>query len=221
MGAQTLTIVKLGGSHALSPRLAAAVAGIAAAQSPVVIVPGGGPFADAVREAQPRIGFSDAAAHRMALLAMCQYGEALVSLHERLAPAHSLAHIRDVLAAGGVPVWMPWPLTGGLDAVRESWDITSDSLAAWLAARLGATRLLLVKSAEPPASEPEADAETLAQSGIVDPAFPDYARESGVPAWWIGPSAIGQLACIIDGACEYGARIVTTPHNPTENSASS
>ena len=60
----------------------------------VVLVPGGGPFADAVREAQPKMGFDDAAAHHMALLAMEQYGRALVSLNETLALASSLVAIR-------------------------------------------------------------------------------------------------------------------------------
>src|SRR5688572_11112389 len=69
------TVVKLGGSYALSPRLPAILAAIRASHVPVVVVPGGGPFADAVRAAQPRMGFGDRAAHRMALLAMAQFAE--------------------------------------------------------------------------------------------------------------------------------------------------
>lgn len=199
------TIIKLGGSHAFSPRVAEAVNTIAAASAPAVIVPGGGPFADAVREAQPRIGFDNAAAHRMALLAMCQYGEALASLNPRLAPANTIAAIRDALARDAVPVWMPWPLADGLEAVPASWDITSDSLAAWLAAHLGATRLILVKSAEPQSAH--ATAESLARDGVVDPAFASFLRGQAFTSWWIGPSAIPQLACMIGGACEYGCRI--------------
>lgn len=205
MSIAQLTIVKLGGSHAFSCRSAEAVDLIANAHVPAVIVPGGGPFADAVREAQPRIGFGDAAAHRMALLAMCQYGEALASLNPRLAPANTIADIREALACDTVPIWMPWPLADGLDAVPASWDITSDSLAAWLAAHLDAARLILVKSAEPQTAH--ASAESLACDGIVDPAFLSFVRGNAFSVWWIGPSAISQLACMIDGACEYGCRI--------------
>ena len=44
------------------------------------------------------------------------------------------------------PVWLP--STCGHPGVRQSlpsWDVTSDSLAAWLAGKLGADALLLIK----------------------------------------------------------------------------
>src|SRR5690348_718277 len=102
-------VVKLGGSHAASPMLRRWLAAIAAAQL-VVLVPGGGPFADAVRAAQPAMGFDDATAHQMALLAMAQYGLALTALDPRLRPADSRNAIRATSAAGHVPVWLPWPM---------------------------------------------------------------------------------------------------------------
>ncbi len=66
-------VVRLGGSHAFSPLLRPWLAAIGAAAGRVVLVPGGGPFADTVRSAQAAMGFDDLAAHRMALLAMAQY----------------------------------------------------------------------------------------------------------------------------------------------------
>jgi aspartokinase-like uncharacterized kinase len=203
-----LTVVKLGGSHAASPRLREIVAAIAGAQRASVIVPGGGPFADTVRVAQEQIGFDDGAAHRMALLAMCQFGEALASLHRRLKPASGIARLRKTLAQDAVPVWMPWPMTDGLEALPASWDITSDSLAAWLGARLGAARLLLLKSAEPPLPRPVSAAD-LTKTGIADPAFAHYLEESGLAAWWLGPSALPRLSLMIDGQGECGVPIRT------------
>ena len=79
-----LTIVKLGGSHALGPHLRGWLDAIAARAGSIVIVPGGGPFADAVRAAQGPMGFDDCAAHHMALMAMAQFGRALESLHPLL-----------------------------------------------------------------------------------------------------------------------------------------
>src|SRR5882672_6796273 len=101
------TVVKLGGSHAFSEHLAGWVEAIAGCAGHIVVVPGGGPFADAVRDAQPKIGFHNDAAHHMALLAMEQYGCGLASLNRALVPADSLAMIREALAAEKVPVWMP------------------------------------------------------------------------------------------------------------------
>src|SRR5260370_41527482 len=97
------TVVKLGGSHAFSEHLAGWVAAIAGCAGDIVVVPGGGPFADAVRDSQPKIGFDDEAAHHMALLAMEQYGCALASLNGALVPADSLAAIQHAREAGKVP----------------------------------------------------------------------------------------------------------------------
>ena len=80
-------VVKLGGSLAFSQHLRAWISALAACPGRAVIVPGGGPFADAVRSAQTRMGYDDHAAHHMALLAMEQYGRALISLNGLLAAA--------------------------------------------------------------------------------------------------------------------------------------
>ncbi|MGD9508809.1 MAG: hypothetical protein AB7X49_09705, partial [Geminicoccaceae bacterium] len=127
-------VVKLGGSlhdaRALRPRLAelATMPG-----PPRIVVPGGGPFADAVREVQPRLGFDDLAAHRMAILAMQQYGLALQSLEPRLTLAQTEAELGTAHAA----IWLPWAMAGLTAEIEPSWAVTSDSLAAWLATRLG------------------------------------------------------------------------------------
>src|SRR2546426_2358433 len=88
------TVIKLGGSFAFSADLGDWIAAIAACAGRVVIVPGGGPFADVVRAAQVQMGFDDRAAHRMALLAMAQYGCAIKSRNEALTLADSLDSIR-------------------------------------------------------------------------------------------------------------------------------
>jgi 5-(aminomethyl)-3-furanmethanol phosphate kinase len=58
-----LAIVKLGGSHAIGPHLKDWLAAIVAEAGSIAIVPGGGPFADAVRTAQASMGYDDRAAH--------------------------------------------------------------------------------------------------------------------------------------------------------------
>ena len=137
--------MKLGGSFAAAPLLHGWLDAIAAGAGRIVLVPGGGPFADAVRALQPRLGFGDATAHVMALLAMVQYGLFLAQLAPILQPADSETDIADALAAGRVPLWLPPRTLGPADGVPASWDVTSDSLALWLARRLGAPALLLVK----------------------------------------------------------------------------
>lgn len=187
------TVVKLGGSHAFSGDLAAWLATLVAAAGRVVVVPGGGPFADAVRAAQPRIGFGDRAAHRMALAAMEQFCCALVDLAAEpgadpdgdVVPAGSVAAIRGALAARRVPVWVPTRMATAADDVPWSWDVTSDSLAAWLAGRLGAPRVVLVKQVF--LQEGDDDARELARRGVVDPLFPRFLAMSRAAGFVAGP----------------------------------
>jgi aspartokinase-like uncharacterized kinase len=186
MRGPTPVVVKLGGSFAFSAHLKNWIKALAACAGQVVIVPGGGPFADAVRLAQARMRFDDAAAHQMAVLAMEQYGRALASFSSALLPADSVSAIRRGLDADRVPVWMPSRMVLHANDVAQSWQVTSDSLAAWLAARIGAARLLLVKHAKDRSAR--AALKDLIAAGIVDEAFARYLKESAATAFILGPS---------------------------------
>jgi len=183
--------VKLGGSHATRPHLKDWLTAIAAEAGAIAIVPGGGAFADAVRSAQASMGFDDPAAHAMALMAMAQFGRALQSLNPALRLAASRAAILRALKDGKVPVWSPEAMARAA-ALPETWDLTSDSLSAWLAGALGARALVLVKHGR---FEGRAlDAHDLATHGTVDPLFPLYLKASGARAWLAPPTGSAGLA---------------------------
>jgi aspartokinase-like uncharacterized kinase len=199
------TVVKLGGSYAFSSALKSWIDAVAACAGRVVVVPGGGPFAEAVRVAQPRMGFDDRAAHEMALLAMEQYGCALASLGAGWRLAASAAAIQDLLREGGVPVWSPTAMLREASDVPWSWDVTSDSLAAWLAGRIGAKRVLLIKQLEPPPGRLRAA--DLVADGIIDPAFPRFLRASGAQAFISGPAGHAAAATAMRNGATVGAAI--------------
>ena len=201
MRGRDLTVIKLGGSHAFAPQLKDWIGAVAAQAGRIVLVPGGGPFADAVRDAQARMGFDDGAAHRMALLAMEQYGCALASGRREFSPADSYAAIGRALEVKQVPVWLPTRMVLAAD-IPASWEVTSDSLAAWLAAKLGARGLLLIKHAD--AGIGAARVRDLVTRGIVDPAFPRFLRTE-TPAFMLGPHDHAALAEMSEG--NIGARI--------------
>lgn len=140
-------IIKVGGSLAGTHLLARWLAAAAAVRWNCVLVPGGGAFSRAVAGAQHAWGASDRAAHRMAIMGMAQYGIWLASQHG-LVEGASCRRLRRA-AAGGPVVWLP---TLGdiaqmdLDGIPSDWTVTADSLALWLAHRLGIPRLLLLKS---------------------------------------------------------------------------
>ena len=164
----------------MGPHLKAWLAAIAAEAGSVVVVPGGGPFADAVRVAQGSMGFDDGAAHDMALMAMAQFGRALQGLDPLFRLAGSRSAIFRALKNSAVPVWSPEPMARGA-ALPESWDLTSDSLAAWLAGALSADQLAIVKHGR--FVEAAYDVDDLVAQGVVDRLFPHYLRQSRVRAW--------------------------------------
>lgn len=196
-----LTIVKLGGSHALEPHLKEWLAALAACGGRIIVVPGGGPFADKVREMQISIGFDDYAAHHMALLAMEQFGAAIGGLEPRLVHAASLAAIDEALRQARTPIWMPVKMALAARDLPLSWDLTSDSLAAWLAGRVGAKRIMLVKHGGPYGERPDID--DLAARGIVDPLFERYLRASRADAAFVGPGDTAQVARWICAAARH------------------
>ena len=181
-----LTVIKIGGSCAGSLDLRRWTGAVAACAGRIVVVPGGGPFADAVRAAQPMMGFDDAAAHHMALLGMEQFGRALASFDRRLTPADSMAGLRRALRERKVPVWMPARMVMRAAGIPASWKVTSDSLAAWLAEKLRASRLLLLKQVE--LSRDPIAVRELVRRGIVDEAFAHFLRASRVAAFILGPA---------------------------------
>ena len=85
-----LLVAKLGGSLHAAPELPVWIAALKNWPHRLTLVCGGGPFADAVRSAQPKMGFSDATGHAMALLAMEQYALALAQRLHRRPPVHLL-----------------------------------------------------------------------------------------------------------------------------------
>jgi dihydroneopterin aldolase len=188
---RAVAIVKLGGSLAFSPRLKDWLAAIRACETPLIVVPGGGPFADAVREAQPRMDFGDSAAHRMALLAMAQYAEALANLHSGFAVARSPEGLSECLVRGVTPLWSPIALLDGVPDLPENWDVTSDSLALWLAGQMAVPNLVMVKHMR--AEERALPPEELAARGIVDRAFPNFLARFNVRLFWLGPEEFAHL----------------------------
>ena len=190
-------VVKFGGSFAFSEVLTDWIRALASCAGRIVIVPGGGPFADAVRLAQSRMGFDDCAAHRMSLLAMEQYGRALISFDNLLSPADSMEAIERHLLAKRIPVWMPARMVSGAADIAPSWEVTSDSLAAWLCSMIGANRLILVKHVRSLSGQQQS--EDLAVAGVVDKAFPRYLRISLISASIVGPdeheAAVAAIRC--------------------------
>ncbi|HLJ19673.1 MAG TPA: hypothetical protein VKU84_05720 [Stellaceae bacterium] len=187
-------VVKLGGSLAKAQTVRGWLAALERGKGRAIVVPGGGAFADAVREHQGWLRFSDRAAHRMAILAMEQYAIALADVCPVMTACASEIEIRDALARGSIPVWLPAEMALSDRDIPESWEVTSDSLAAWLVRKVGAERLVLVKSTDAPRP---LDLSALARLGLVDRLFPQFLAGADVTLDWVGPGEEDRLADLL------------------------
>jgi len=187
-------VVKVGGSISKTGRLGGVLKMLSAAQIPIVIVPGGGPFADAVRSLQREMSFDDVVAHRLAMLAMEQMAEWMAAQCPGLKVAQTTDEISDCIMDGQIPVWAPLHMMGDDEAIPASWSVTSDSLAARLAELLDA-RLILLKSVD----AGNQSAEDLARQGVIDTLFPEIVARAGVSWSIFGPADDAALAAILAG----------------------
>jgi 5-(aminomethyl)-3-furanmethanol phosphate kinase len=152
--ASGLSVIKVGGSLLRAPhqldRVCAALGRCSSLH--LVVVPGGGPLADTVRELDGRLGLSAAAAHWMAILAMDQYAHVLADRIRGSRLVEEPGDINQALCGGSVAVLAPSRWMRSADVLPHSWEVTSDSVAAFVAGALGALRLVLIKpttAAEP------------------------------------------------------------------------
>ena len=181
-------ILKIGGSLIESDAAAQLMRGLEARRpQQLLIVPGGGEFADAVRAAQKRHAFGEATAHHMALLAMHMVGAMLAEL----ASGFVLAETRDEFAAAWsrdlTPIWAPARMVLAAAEIPASWDVSSDSLAAWLASHIRASRLVIAKSCAVPATI-ASSARELAAAGILDAGFPGFVEDRAF-SWQVASGA--------------------------------
>ena len=113
------------------------------ARHKLLIIPGGGSFADHIRSIDSSIQLSPSASHKMALLAMDQYG---LFLSEFLTGAEIIQKINQVKReryAILLPSQMLFKVSEKI--LPHSWDVTSDSIACYIAAKAKANKLILAK----------------------------------------------------------------------------
>jgi len=139
-------VLKVGGSLAEDPasltRLCQELSALAEAHR-IAVVPGGGEFADTVRKFDKKYGLSDVVAHKMAILAMDQYGFLLSDITPESYVSYSLKEVSNS-AKGTLPIILPSKIMFHEDPLEQSWDVTSDTIAAYIACLLDAEKLVLV-----------------------------------------------------------------------------
>jgi 5-(aminomethyl)-3-furanmethanol phosphate kinase len=184
-----LTVVKVGGGLSGMPGALAAVGDAlarAGRRHPLLVVPGGGPFADAVRAFDRREPLSADAAHWMALLAMDQYAYVLAERIPGAVLVEEPGRLKAALGDAGVAILAPYRWLRAADVLPHTWDATSDSVAAFVAGAVDAVRLVLIK----PAGGHLAD--------LVDPHFYTV-LPAGLPVAVLEWERIAELGEVLEG----------------------
>jgi 5-(aminomethyl)-3-furanmethanol phosphate kinase len=233
-----LTVVKVGGGLAREAgdgalRTLCRTIGDAGARHQLLVVPGGGAFADAVRKHDSRFALQPATSHRMAILAMEQFGWLLSDLIPGAVPCADLAAARAATARGRNPILMPAALLAD-DPLPASWTVTSDSIAAWVAGAVQAARLVLVKPVAGLYRDWPADGEPLARLSVgeladlradgratgVDQHLPEALRAAVVEAWVIDGREPARLVTLLEHGSTEGTLVTLQAATPSRGHAS-
>jgi probable H4MPT-linked C1 transfer pathway protein len=220
-----LTVVKIGGGLAREAgdgalRTLCRAIGDAGARHPLLVVPGGAEFADAVREHDGRFALRSATAHRMAILAMEQFGSLLSDLIPGAVPCPDLPAAHAAAARGRTPILLPAALLAA-DPLPASWEVTSDSIAAWVAGAVYAARLVLIKPVAGLYRDWPADGEPVARLSVgelaelraagraagVDTHLPEALRAAGVEAWVLDGREPARLVKLLEQGTTEGTLV--------------
>jgi aspartokinase-like uncharacterized kinase len=177
----SLAVIKVGGSLYEWPDLATRLREWLAAEwnsgFGVLLIPGGGSTADAVRDLDRRHGLGEEKAHWLALRALSLNAHFLASLLPDACVIEDVKHGEKVWLEGGTPILDVHEFaraderrTGRLP---YTWAVTSDALAARVAVVSQAHHLVLLKSTAIPARPDWAEAGRL---GLVDEVFAEVLR---------------------------------------------
>lgn len=140
-------VIKIGGSLAEYPTTLKTLCqelSVLAKAHRILIIPGGARFADVVREFDQTFSLSGTIAHKMAILAMDQFGLFLSNITPSSSVSYALEKAEKLSATGILPILLPSRLMFHKDPLEQSWDATSDSIAAYIAGVLHAEKLILV-----------------------------------------------------------------------------
>ncbi len=142
-----IVIVKVGGSLMLKPKKLRQLSlklNELAKEHALIVVPGGGEFADVARKLDKTFSLSPKASHKMAILGMDQYGLLLADLISDSFVVDSLEFANAFLGSGKLPILLPSKFVSNDDLLENSWDVTSDSIAVHIAKKLSSRKVLLI-----------------------------------------------------------------------------
>ncbi|MFN3621566.1 MAG: hypothetical protein ACK4TI_01620 [Nitrososphaerales archaeon] len=184
----------------------------------LIVVPGGGSFADKVREVALTYCVNDLTAHRMAILAMDQYGLFLSSFVRQCIYTYSLAEAKTLASKGVLCIYLPSREMLFDESLEPSWSVTSDSIAAYIAARCGCRFLILLKDVDGVFTDNpkkiagvslirEVRASELSGYGCVDSNLTNYIKRFDLVCWVLNGLKHWRFKTLLSKGKAAGTRI--------------
>ena len=208
------TVIKIGGSllndSAILKKLSSSLNEFAKLRS-VILVPGGGAFADQVRKYHKLYDFSDSVAHKMALITEDIVGILIGEYLKDGILLDNIDEISHILKQSKIPIFLPSKYILELDELPHSWDVTSDSIAVYLAHKLHSHTVILVKDVDglfsaDPKRDPKAELiqsikarelNTLKES-CVDKALPEFIAKYKISCYLVNGKYPDRIKKIMD-----------------------
>jgi len=169
----------------------------------LLVVPGGGNFADGIRE----LLLDDNISHWLAILAMDYNGWILAS--------KGVEYTDEIEVPNGVKVLLPYRKFRSLDPLPHSWDVTSDTIAAWVASMIQSD-LLILKSVDGIYSDGKIIemVDQILDTDSVDPSLIPYVLKHNINTFVLNGREPERLSEFLHGGSVKGSLINTgTRHN--------
>lgn len=142
-----VSLIKIGGSLAKTPKILIKLCKeieIFEKEHKLVLVPGGSKFAEVAREMDSKFKLSNETSHKIAILGMDQFGLILNDLIQNSKIIYQPDEYEKVLNLKKIPIFLPSKFFFEIDPLENTWKVTSDSIALYLAKQLRIKRVIII-----------------------------------------------------------------------------
>jgi len=112
----------------------------------IIIIPGGGSYANFIRSIDKNLVLGDDLAHWMAIFSMDYNGK---DLNRKFLDFECIDDFKNIQRAKRIScIFLPYKYLRKKDELPHSWDVTSDSIAIYIANKLNLNECYLIKDVE-------------------------------------------------------------------------
>ncbi|MCW3128890.1 MAG: hypothetical protein N2V75_02130 [Methanophagales archaeon] len=180
----------------------------------LILIPGGGPFVEVVRNLSADISISEESAHWMAVLAMHQYGLFLANGEIGIPLVESTNEIDE---AEPIRILLPYEIIKADDCLPHTWNVTSDTIAAFVANKIGEKTFIKITDVDGIIDEKghlinkiyAKELAELEEKGCVDAELPRYLMRNKMSCTIVNGNYPNRIIAAIEGKETLCTKILT------------